>query len=120
MAAAMPRQRMNTTHPSLPVPLTFELSRALVDKIHRCRVRLGLKSVSAVVRHALDRFDFAAFAAPRRDQLQVSVRLSAPQKRTLRREARTRKVSAGELLRAAIEALPAERPAVSARKRRRR
>jgi Arc/MetJ-type ribon-helix-helix transcriptional regulator len=88
-------------------PLTFELPRSLVDRIHRCRGQLGLKSVSDVVRHALEGFDFATFQAPPREQLQVSVRLAPGQKRDLFRHARRTKVSAGELLRAALEALSA-------------
>jgi Arc/MetJ-type ribon-helix-helix transcriptional regulator len=86
-------------------PLTFELPRPLVDQIHRCRGRLGLNSVSAVVRHALASFNFVAFQAPRREPQQISVRLSPAQKRVLFHHARRKKVSAGELLRAALEAL---------------
>lgn len=86
-------------------PLTFELPRSLVEHIHACRGQPGLNSVSDVVRHALSRFDFAGFEAPPRDQMQISVRLSAAQKRTLFHQARRKKVSAGELLRAALEAL---------------
>ena len=86
-------------------PLTFELPRSLVDHIHSCRGQPGLKSVSDVVRYALSRFDFAAFQAPPREQLQISVRLSPVQKRALFQHARRKKVSAGELLRAALESL---------------
>ena len=88
-------------------PLTFELPRPLVDQIHRCRGRLRLGTVSAVVRHALESFNFVAFQAPPREQQQISVRLSAAQKRVLFQHARRKKVSAGELLRAALEALSA-------------
>jgi len=86
-------------------PLTFELPGSLVSQIHDCRGRLGLKSASDVVRHAITGFDFAGFQAPARDQCQISVRLAPDQKRTLFKTARLKKVSAGELLRAAIEAL---------------
>lgn len=96
-------------------PLTFELPRSLVEHIHSCRGQPGLDSVSDVVRHALSRFDLAAFRAPPRDQMQISVRLSVAQKRALFQVARRKKVSAGELLRAALEALS---PAPGARKRR--
>ncbi len=91
--------------PRTPVttPLTFELPRALVDQIQSLRGRNGLKSASDVVRHALDDFDFAAFQAPCRDQCQISVRLPPARKRTLFQCARRHKVSAGELLRAALE-----------------
>ena len=86
-------------------PLTFELPSSLVGRIHDCRDRLGLKSASDVVRRAISGFDFAGFQAPPRDQCQISVRLAPDQKRTLFKAARVKKVSAGELLRAAIEAL---------------
>ena len=98
-------RRMATYHRLASTPLTFELPRALVDHIQVCRGRLGLKSVSEVVRHALAAFDFAGFRAPPREQLQISVRLSADQKLRLFRGARLKKVSAGELLRAALEAV---------------
>lgn len=86
-------------------PLTFELPSSLVDRIHDCRGRLGLRSASDVVRRALAGFDFAGFQAPPREQCQISVRLAPDQKRTLFKTARQKKVSAGELLRAAVEAL---------------
>ena len=85
-------------------PLTFELPRTLGERIQVCRRRHGLKTTSAVVRQALERFDYAGFQAPHREQFQISVRLSPGQKRTLVREARRRRVSAGELLRAALVA----------------
>ena len=86
-------------------PLTFELPGSLVDQIHDCQARLGLKSASDVVRRAISGFDFAGFEAPAREQCQISVRLAADQKRALVKAARQKKVSAGELLRAAVEAL---------------
>jgi hypothetical protein len=86
-------------------PLTFELPSALVDRIHECRGRLGLKSASDVVRRALAGFDYAGFQAPANEQCQISVRLAPDQKRMLFKTARQKKVSAGELLRAALEAL---------------
>ncbi len=85
-------------------PLTFEIPSCLVDRIHDCRGRLGLKSASDVVRRALAGFDFAGFQAPAREQCQISVRLAPDQKRMLFKTARQKKVSAGELLRAALEA----------------
>ena len=96
---------MANHHTLAPAPLTFELPRALVDRIHSCRGRLGLKSISAVVRRALADFNFAAFRAPRREQCQISVRLSPAQKQTLFHYARRKNVSAGVLLRSALETL---------------
>ncbi len=92
-------------------PLTFELPGSLVERIHDCRGRLGLKSASDVVRRAISGFNFDGFQVPPREQCQISVRLAPDQKRTLFKAARQKKVSAGELLRAAIEALSATAPA---------
>ena len=92
-------------------PLTFELPSALVDRIHECRGRLGLKSASDVVRRALAGFDYAGFQAPANEQRQISVRLAPDQKKMLFKTARQKKVSAGELLRAALEALAEGAPA---------
>ena len=110
---------MANTHTLAPTPLTFERPRSLVDRIHSCRGRLGLKSVSAVVRCALEGFNFAAFRAPRREQCQISVRLSPAQKQMLSHYVRRKNVSAGVLLRSALEAL-APRPAGGGKVRQRR
>lgn len=95
---------MASTPTLASTPLTFELPRTLVEQIHLCRGRHGLKSVSDVVRRALERFNFATFQAPRREQFQISVRLSPAQKRILFQNARRQRVSVGELLRAALQA----------------
>ncbi len=106
---------MASNHTLASTPLTFELPRALVDRIHLCRGHLGLKSVSEVVRHALATFDLSGFRAPPREQLQISVRLSSAQKQRLFRGARQKKVSAGELLRAALEAVAVRRSKAAAK-----
>lgn len=96
---------MASLHVPASTPLTFELPSSLVDRIHACRGRLGLKSASDVVRRALDGFDYAGFQTPAREQCQISVRLAPDQRRMLLKAARQKKVSAGEILRAAIEAM---------------
>lgn len=96
-------------------PLTFELPSSLVDRIHDCRDRLGLKSASDVVRRALAGFDYAGFQAPQKEQCQIYVRLAPDQKKILIKTARLKKVSAGELLRAAVEALSAGAAKAAAR-----
>ncbi len=95
---------MASPRTTVTTPLTFELPRTLVVQIQSWRGRYGLKSASDVVRRALDEFDFKAFEAPDRDQCQISVRLPPARKRSLFHCARQHKVSAGELLRAALEA----------------
>lgn len=105
LAKSTPVHRMASNRLLASTPLTFELPSSLIARIHDCRGRLGLKSASEVVRRALAGFDFAGFKTPAREQCQISVRLAPDQKRALFKAARQKKVSAGELLRAAIEAL---------------
>ncbi len=92
--------------PSSASPLTFELPLELIARIEKCREFLGLGSASEVVRAAVERFDFVRCQPVRVPQKQISVRLSATQRTTLKKQARLKKVSVGELLRLAIEDLP--------------
>ena len=110
---------MASPRTTVTTPLTFELPRTLVVQIQSLRGRYGLKSASDVVRRALEEFDFSAFRAPPRDQCQISVRLPPARKRSLFHTARRHKVSAGELLRAALEAFSPRvaRPGNGARRR---
>lgn len=91
-------------------PLTFELPVDLMEKIEACRKTMGLTTVSEVIRTAVERFDFTKCQPVHLPQRQISVRLSAEHRHTLRRQARLKDVSVGELLRLAIEGLQA-RPA---------
>jgi len=90
-AQHIPLFRMASNRLLASTPLTFELPSSLVDRIHECRGRLGLKSASDVVRRALAGFDFAGFQAPANEQCQISVRLAPDQKRTLLKAARQKK-----------------------------
>lgn len=102
---------------STPAPLTFDLPASLIDKI-QATVRsdgTGPKSVSEVVRQAVTHFDFDAFSPAREPHRQISVRLSGDLRTQLNRTARRKQASLGELVRAALEALPAakvQKPAV--------
>lgn len=87
-------------------PVTFDLPLDLLAKIESCRRDLGLDTASAVIRAALERFDFAGCQPPVMPHRQISVRLTADQRSTLKRFARIKEVSVGELLRLAIEDLP--------------
>jgi predicted DNA-binding protein len=86
------------------------------------------KSVSAIIRTALEQYDFSDVLVMRPSQLQISVRLPAELTRLLKRTARTKHTSVGHLVRAAVEAylpevetapLP-EKPARPARRKRQR
>jgi len=87
-------------------PVTFEVPVALIGKMEQVRSRRGLRSLSDVVRVALDQFDYGAHTSPRAERRQLSVRLPDGVKRTLQRQARLHRTSAGELLRSAIDRLP--------------
>lgn len=98
-----------TTKTSAPV--TFDLPIDLLNKIETCRKNLKLATASEVIRRALDRFDFPGCKPAVTPHRQISVRLSGEQRTTLKRFARVKDVSVGELLRLAIDALPVEKPA---------
>ncbi len=89
-----------------PSPLTFDLPLSLLDKIETQRKRLGLASTSEVVRHALAEFDLAKFESSTEARRQISVRLPASDKASLAKVAKKQQVSLGEILRAAVDALP--------------
>jgi Arc/MetJ-type ribon-helix-helix transcriptional regulator len=88
-----------------PAPMTFDLPEALFDQLETVRVRHGLKSVSEVVRLALAEFDYARFEPTVKVARQISVRIGAGDRAVLKRTARQRRASVGEILRQAIEAL---------------
>lgn len=96
---------------SSPAPVTFDLPLELLAKIETSRKRLQLGTVSDVVRAALDRFDFAACQPEVTPHRQISVRLTSEQRKTLKRFARLKSVSVGELLRLAVEDLPLSKKA---------
>jgi hypothetical protein len=88
-------------------PLTFDLDDDLLTKLDDVCKRHGVATKSEVIRHAISVFDFAAFKPDVRSHRQISVRLAPKQKAALIRHARQKDVSIGELLRVALEALPA-------------
>lgn len=93
---------------STPAPLTFDLPASLIDKI-QSSVRsngTGPKSVSEVVRLAVTEFDFDGYNPDREPHRQISVRLPGDLRVLLNRTARRKRASLGELVRAALEALP--------------
>jgi hypothetical protein len=89
-------------------PLTFDLKDELLSKLELQRQSLGATSKSEVIRHAISVFDYSSFQPAAKGHRQISVRLPAKQKGLLLKLARQKKVSVGELLRVALEALPAE------------
>ena len=92
----------------ISAPLTFDLPLALIGKVQSIRKGHGLKTSSEVVRLAMDNFDFERCQPSHEPHRQISVRVSAEQRATLKRYAKKKDVSVGELLRLALEALPAK------------
>jgi replication initiation and membrane attachment protein DnaB len=88
-------------------PLTFDLKEDLLAKLDELRAKHGVPTKSEIIRHAIAVFDFSAFQPDTRSHRQISVRLPPKQKATLLKYARLKAVSVGELLRVALESLPA-------------
>lgn len=89
-------------------PLTFDLPLALIAKIKTLRNGHGLKSASEVVRLAMDKFDFERCTPNSVPHRQISVRITTDQRAMLKRYAKKKDTSVGELLRLALENLPAK------------
>ena len=87
-------------------PLTFDLPESLIARIEICRKGHGFATASEVVRTAIGSFDFNGCKPVRDPHRQISVRITADQRATLKRYARQKDASVGELLRLALEALP--------------
>jgi len=85
-------------------PFPIQLEVEFLDRISE-PVRDGkARSVSDIIRRALERYDFANIIVLKPSQLQISVRLPAPIRQNLRRIARAKHTSVGQLVRAAVEA----------------
>ena len=85
-----------------PFPLQLEVE--LLDRLSE-PVREGrAKSVSEIIRTALERYDFANVVVVRPAQLTISVRLPAEIRRNLKQISRAKHTSVGQLVRAAVEA----------------
>jgi Arc/MetJ-type ribon-helix-helix transcriptional regulator len=94
---------------SASAPLTFDLPISLIAKIEGHRRKYGLKTASEVVRLAIDKFDFEDCNPERDPHRQVSVRLGSSQRAMLKRFAKKKSSSVGELLRFALQGLPAKK-----------
>lgn len=107
---------MATRSRKVSAPLTFDLPVSLIKKIKSCQNGHGFKTASEVVRLAIGGYDFESCRPVRDPHRQISVRVSADQRAMLKRYARTKNASVGELLRLALEDLPL-RPAKGAKKK---
>ncbi|MBI2515431.1 MAG: hypothetical protein HYV95_00820 [Opitutae bacterium] len=89
-------------------PLAIVLEVEFLDRLAE-PVREGrAKSVSDIIRTALERYDLSNVIIVRPSQLAISVRLPVEVRRNLKKVARAKHTSIGQLVRAAVEAyLPA-------------
>jgi len=106
---------MATRTASVSAPLTFDLPLSLISKIETSRRSRGLKTASEVIRLALEQYDFEAYHPNHDPHRQISVRISARQRSALKRHARSKHASVGELLRLAVEKLPTKASSKKAR-----
>lgn len=98
---------MPTAKKKPSAPLTFDLPIDLISKIGSSKKAYRLKSASEVVRLALDKTDLNKLNITTPAHRQISVRISATQRATLKSVAKKKNTSVGELIRFAIEGLPA-------------
>ncbi|CAA6696815.1 Unannotated, partial [Lentimonas sp. CC19] len=89
-------------------PLTFDLQQDLLNKLKQVQKKVGARSLSEVVRYAVSVFDSSGLDLKPTSHRQISVRLSTELRGRLVRLSKQKKVSVGELLRAALDSLPTE------------
>ncbi|HEY0863996.1 MAG TPA: ribbon-helix-helix protein, CopG family [Lacunisphaera sp.] len=110
-----------------PKPFPIQMEVEFIDRLSE-PVRDGkAKSVSEIIRAALERYDFTDVLVLHPAQVQISVRLPGEIRRQLKKTARAKHTSVGHLVRAAVEAylpeleaLPAPADTPPARKPRKR
>lgn len=84
-------------------PFAIQLEVEFLDRLSE-PVREGrAKSVSEIIRTALERYDFTNVVVVRPAQLMISVRLPAEIRAALKRTARAKHTSVGQLVRTAVE-----------------
>jgi predicted DNA-binding protein len=88
-------------------PLTFDLKDDLLEKLESLQSAHAGSTKSEIIRHAIGVFDYSNFQPASQGHRQISVRLPGKQKSTLLKLSRQKGVSVGELLRVALESLPA-------------
>lgn len=95
---------MTATPKSSIGPLAITMDVEFVDRLAD-PVRAGkARNVSAIIRAALERYDFTDVMFLKPAQVSISVRLPLELRRALRKVARTKHTSVGQLVRAAVEA----------------
>lgn len=85
-------------------PFPIQLEVEFLDRLSEPVRDNKAKSVSEIIRQALERFDFEDAVVVKAAQIQISVRLPAEIRKNLRRISRSKHTSVGHLVRAAVEA----------------
>lgn len=83
-----------------PIQMEVEFLDRLSEPVREGRAR----SVSEIIRSALERYDFSNLVVMHPAQLSISVRLAPDIRRNLRQISRAKHTSVGQLVRAAVEA----------------
>lgn len=91
-------------------PLTFDLQQDLLENLKKLQRRTGASSLSQVVRYAVSNIKVSELKLTQASHRQISVRLSAELRQRLVKLSKQKKVSVGELLRAALDSLPNQLP----------
>lgn len=91
--------------PKSSTPLTFDLEEELLKKMQAYQRAVAARSISAVIRAALEHFDFNSFKASSSTHYQLSVRLPEDLKGKLINISDRKNVSIGELIRTAVKYL---------------
>jgi hypothetical protein len=91
-------------------PLTFDLQQDLLDKLKQIQDTAGARSLSEVIRYAVSVMDVSALDLDQSTHRQISVRLSSDLRKRLVNVSKRKKISIGELLRVALDALPLDLP----------
>lgn len=85
-------------------PLGFQLEVEFLDRLSEPVREKKAQSVSAIIRTALERYDFTNMVVIRPPQVMTSVRLPVELRRSLKKTARAKHTSVGQLVRTAVEA----------------
>lgn len=85
-------------------PFPIQLEVEFLDRLSEPVREKRAKSVSEIIRAALERYDFSNLVVVRPSQLMISVRLPAEIRKALRKVAREKHTSIGTLVRTAVEA----------------
>ena len=90
--------------PHKPRPFPIQVEVEFLDRLSE-PVREGrAKSVSEIIRTALERYDFSNIVVMHPAQVAISVRLMPEIRRSLKQISRAKHTSIGQLVRAAVEA----------------